>query len=119
MDAAPSFTGVIRNVDLTERKDINHVNIDEDPVLQGEVIADVMKILSEDGKPGKDQEVDTSGQGRAAGEIDGASGRSGGSHRSGNRLRNGLRLPDASRRRRGADAGEGDIDRGEGEHLRP
>jgi hypothetical protein len=39
--AAPSFRGEIRNVDLTERKDINHVNIDEDPVLQAEVTADV------------------------------------------------------------------------------
>ena len=52
--AAPSFTGVIRNVDLTERKDINHVNIDEDPVLQAEVTADVVKYLTETGgKPKK------------------------------------------------------------------
>lgn len=51
--AAPSFRGEIRNVDLTDRKDINHVNIDEDPVLQAEVTADVMKYLSETGKPKK------------------------------------------------------------------
>jgi hypothetical protein len=52
--AAPSFTGVIRNVDLTERKDIDHLNIDEDPVLQAEVTADVVKYLTETGgKPKK------------------------------------------------------------------
>jgi len=49
--AAPSFRGEIRNVDLTDRKDINHVNIDEDPVLQAEVTADVVRMLTEGQKP--------------------------------------------------------------------
>ncbi|MCB1500983.1 MAG: hypothetical protein KDK07_14530 [Bauldia sp.] len=51
--AASSFRGTIRNVDLTDRKDIDHLNIDEDKVLQGEVIADVMKILNEANKPAR------------------------------------------------------------------
>jgi hypothetical protein len=51
--AAPSFRGEIRNVDLTERKDINHVNIDEDPILQSEVTADVIRILTESQKPAR------------------------------------------------------------------
>jgi hypothetical protein len=50
---APSFRGEIRNVDLTDRKDINHVNIDEDRVLQGEVTADVIRILTESQKPAR------------------------------------------------------------------
>ena len=54
---APSFRGEIRNVDLTDRKDINHVNIDEDPVLQAEVTADVVKYLTETGKPKKSTPV--------------------------------------------------------------
>jgi len=54
---ASSFRGEIRNVDLTERKDINHVNIDEDPVLQAEVTADVVRILTEAGKPKKSTPV--------------------------------------------------------------
>jgi hypothetical protein len=54
---ASSFRGEIRNVDLTERKDINHVNIDEDPVLQAEVTADVVKYLAEAGKPKKSTPV--------------------------------------------------------------
>jgi hypothetical protein len=55
--AASSFRGEIRNVDLTERKDINHVNIDEDPVLQAEVTADVVKYLTEAGRPKKSTPV--------------------------------------------------------------
>jgi len=52
--AAPSFTGVIKNVDLTDRKDIDHLNIDKDPVLQAEVTARVIEILNESsGKPAK------------------------------------------------------------------
>jgi hypothetical protein len=51
--AAPSFRGEIRNVDLTERKDIDHLNIDEDPILQGEVTADVVRILTEGQKPAR------------------------------------------------------------------
>jgi hypothetical protein len=50
---APSFRGEIRNVDLTDRKDIDHLNIDEDPVLQGEVTADVLRILNEGNKPAR------------------------------------------------------------------
>ncbi len=45
IDAAPSFKGVINNVDLTTRKDVNHLNIDEDAVLQQEVLAKVMGIV--------------------------------------------------------------------------
>jgi len=55
--AAASFRGEIRNVDLTDRKDINHVNIDEDPVLQAEVTADVVKYLTESGRPKKSTPV--------------------------------------------------------------
>lgn len=52
--AAPSFRGTINNVDLTDRKDIDHLNIDKDPVLQGEVIARVVEIMNEsNGKPAK------------------------------------------------------------------
>ncbi len=54
VNAAPSFTGVINNVDLTERKDIDHLNIDKDPILQAEVIARVIEILNESvGKPAR------------------------------------------------------------------
>jgi hypothetical protein len=55
--AAASFRGEIRNVDLTDRKDINHTNIDEDPILQAEVTADVVKYLTEAGKPKKSTPV--------------------------------------------------------------
>jgi hypothetical protein len=41
-----NFRGVINNVDLTDRTDIDHLNIDKDPVIQQEVIAEVMKILA-------------------------------------------------------------------------
>lgn len=52
--AAPSFKGTINNIDLTDRKDIDHLNIDKDPVLQGEVIARVVEIMNEaNGKPAK------------------------------------------------------------------
>ncbi len=51
--AAPSFRGNIRNIDLTDRKDIDHLNIDEDPVLQAEVTNDVLKILNEANKPAR------------------------------------------------------------------
>lgn len=52
--AAPSFNGTINNVDLTDRKDIDHLNIDKDPVLQGEVIARVVEIMNEsNGKPSR------------------------------------------------------------------
>jgi thioesterase domain-containing protein len=43
--AAPSFKGKIENIDLTERKDIDHLNIDKIEPLQEEVIARVMAIL--------------------------------------------------------------------------
>jgi hypothetical protein len=48
VEPGPNFKGAIDNVDLSDRKDIDHLNIDKDPVLQGEVIARVMAIL--DGK---------------------------------------------------------------------
>ena len=41
-----SFKGVVNNVDLTDRKDIDHLNIDKDPVIQQEVIASVMKLIA-------------------------------------------------------------------------
>jgi pimeloyl-ACP methyl ester carboxylesterase len=41
-----NFKGTINNVDLTDRTDIDHLNIDKDPVIQEEVIASVMKILA-------------------------------------------------------------------------
>ncbi len=53
VDPAPSFTGVINNVDLTDRKDIDHLNIDKDPTLQAEVITQVLAILDGKAKPPK------------------------------------------------------------------
>ena len=41
-----NFKGTINNVDLTDRTDIDHLNIDKDPVIQQEVIASVMAILA-------------------------------------------------------------------------
>ncbi len=41
-----NFRGVLNNIDLTDRTDIDHLNIDKDPVIQQEVIAEVMKILA-------------------------------------------------------------------------
>jgi pimeloyl-ACP methyl ester carboxylesterase len=41
------FTGTITNVDLTERKDIGHLNIDENQTLQDEVLAKSLTILKE------------------------------------------------------------------------
>lgn len=43
---SPNFAGTINNVDLTDRTDIDHLNIDKDPVIQQEVIARVMTILA-------------------------------------------------------------------------
>lgn len=53
--ASPNFTGNINNIDLTDRTDIDHLNIDKDPVIQAEVIASVMKIIAEanGGKPAR------------------------------------------------------------------
>jgi hypothetical protein len=53
VDAAPSFKGVINNIDLTDRKDVDHLNIDEDDVLHAEVTARVLEIFNEGGKPPK------------------------------------------------------------------
>ncbi len=41
------FTGTITNVDLTARKDIGHLNIDENQTLQNEVLAKSLTILKE------------------------------------------------------------------------
>lgn len=41
------FTGTITNVDMTERKDIDHLNIDKDQKLQDEVLAKTLTILKE------------------------------------------------------------------------
>jgi hypothetical protein len=41
------FTGTITNVDLTQRKDIDHLNIDKDQTLQDEVLARSLTILKE------------------------------------------------------------------------
>ena len=41
------FTGTITNVDLTTRKDIGHLNIDENQTLQDEVLAKSLTILKE------------------------------------------------------------------------
>jgi hypothetical protein len=53
VDAAPSFKGVMNNIDLTSRKDVDHLNIDEDPVLHAEVTARVLEIFNETTKPAK------------------------------------------------------------------
>jgi len=45
--AGSGFKGTINNVDLTDRTDIDHLNIDKDPVIQKEVVAAVMAILAE------------------------------------------------------------------------
>lgn len=39
------FAGTLNNVDLTDRRDIDHLNIDKDAVLQQEVIAKVLAAL--------------------------------------------------------------------------
>lgn len=44
--ASANFKGTVNNVDLTDRTDIDHLNIDKDPIIQQEVIASVMKILA-------------------------------------------------------------------------
>ena len=92
--AAPSFRGEIRNVDLTDRKDINHTNIDEDPVLQAEVTADVVKYLTGGGRQAK--EVHAGGQGRTTGRAR----RSAGSRPRRRRLPRPLRLRRARHRPR-------------------
>ena len=40
-----NFTGTIRNIDLSQRRDIDHFNIDKDEVLQAEVMTEVFSIL--------------------------------------------------------------------------
>jgi hypothetical protein len=40
-----NFTGTITNIDLTKREDIDHLNIDKDPVLHDEVITKVLEIM--------------------------------------------------------------------------
>ena len=45
VDVVDKFPGTLNNVDLTKRTDIDHLNIDKDPVLQEEVIAKVLDIL--------------------------------------------------------------------------
>ena len=41
-----NFKGVVNNVDLTDRTDIDHLNIDKDPIIQQEVIASVMNLIA-------------------------------------------------------------------------
>ncbi|MCB1489124.1 MAG: hypothetical protein KDJ88_16920, partial [Bauldia sp.] len=41
------FNGKIVNVDLTQRKDVDHLNIDEDQQLQDEVLALSLNILKD------------------------------------------------------------------------
>lgn len=41
------FNGSITNIDLTARKDIDHLNVDEDQGLQDEVLAKTLTILKE------------------------------------------------------------------------
>jgi hypothetical protein len=43
--AGKAMRGTIDNVDLTDRKDIDHLNIDKDKTLQAEVIVKVLEIL--------------------------------------------------------------------------
>ena len=45
VEVVDKFPGTLNNVDLTKRTDIDHLNIDKDPVLQDEVIAEVLAIL--------------------------------------------------------------------------
>lgn len=45
VEGAKSFKGTISNVDLRKRPDIGHLNIEKDPVLQGETLAKVLEIL--------------------------------------------------------------------------
>jgi hypothetical protein len=47
----PGFAGVINNVDLTERKEIDHLNIDKNPILQAEIIDRIMGIFDGKAKP--------------------------------------------------------------------
>ena len=45
VETGKGFNGTLNNVDLTDRRDIDHLNIDKDPVLQEEIIAKVLEIL--------------------------------------------------------------------------
>jgi pimeloyl-ACP methyl ester carboxylesterase len=45
VEVVDKFPGTLNNIDLTKRTDIDHLNIDKDPVLQDEVIAEVLAIL--------------------------------------------------------------------------
>ena len=45
MRPGPGFTGVIDNVDLTQRQEIDHLNIDKNPVLQAEVMEKILAIF--------------------------------------------------------------------------
>ncbi len=51
VNASPGYKGKLNNVDLSDRKDIDHLNIDKSPSLHEEVIAKVTEIFTE--KPKK------------------------------------------------------------------
>jgi len=61
VEVVDNFPGTLNNVDLTKRTDIDHLNIDKDPVLQDEVIAEVLAILKV--KPPKGKPAKTAPQG--------------------------------------------------------
>lgn len=45
--ASPTFSGTLKNVDLSGREDMDHLNIDKSPMLHDEVIAKVATIFGQ------------------------------------------------------------------------
>lgn len=45
--AGPGFKGTLTNVDLTDRKEIDHLNIEKSPVLHAEVVAKLTEIFAQ------------------------------------------------------------------------
>lgn len=45
VEVSKSFNGTLTNIDLSKRKDIDHLNIDKNPILQDEVAAKVYEVL--------------------------------------------------------------------------
>jgi len=44
--AGPGFTGQLTNVDVSDRKGIDHLNIEKSPALQAEVLAKVQAVFA-------------------------------------------------------------------------
>ncbi len=51
----PRFSGVLRNIDLSKRPNIGHMNIDKDPVVQQMVIGHVRSALARAAAPKPEQ----------------------------------------------------------------